>query len=335
MTTIKDVDDSQEEKKFTFDYSFWSHDGFHDVDGYSEPDEPNVKNYADQKYVYSVLGESVLNNAWGGFHCCLFAYGQTGAGKSYSMIGYGKNRGIVPQSCGEIFRRIKENTDPEKQYEVGIQMSEIYMEKVQDLFLPAEKRPKEGLKVRESKTLGVYVEGLTKKVVSSYEEIKAAMDLGEKNRSIGGTLMNATSSRAHTVIAIEFKNITIMGGKKSMKQSVINLIDLAGSEKAEQTGATGDRLQEGCAINKSLSCLGNVISALADKAMGKGKGQVVPFRDSKLTQMLKNALGGNSKTIMICALSPASSNYEETLSTLRYADRAKKIKNKAVINESP
>jgi hypothetical protein len=149
------------------------------------------------------------------------------------MIGYGKNRGIVPLSCSEIFRRIKENTDPEKQYEVAIQMSEIYMEKVQDLFLPAEKRPKEGLKVRESKQLGVYVEGLTKKLVSSYEEIKAAMDLGEKNRSIGGTLMNATSSRAHTVIGIEFKNITIMGGKKSTKQSVINLIDLAGSEKAE------------------------------------------------------------------------------------------------------
>jgi hypothetical protein len=112
-------------------------------------------------------------------------------------------------------------------------------------------------------------------------------------------------------------------------------VDLAGSEKAEQTGATGDRLKEGCAINKSLTCLGNVISVLADKAMGKGKNLVVPYRDSALTRMLQNALGGNSKTIMICALSPADTNYEETLSTLRYADRAKKIQNKAVVNESP
>lgn len=124
-------------------------------------------------------------------------------------------------------------------------------------------------------------------------------------------------------------------GKKSEKFSVINLIDLAGSEKAEQTGATGDRLKEGCAINKSLTCLGNVISVLADKASGKGKNLVVPYRDSALTRLLQNALGGNSKTIMICALSPADTNYEETLSTLRYADRAKKIQNKAVVNESP
>jgi len=113
------------------------------------------------------------------------------------------------------------------------------------------------------------------------------------------------------------------------------LVDLAGSEKAEQTGATGDRLKEGCAINKSLTCLGQVISVLADKAMGKGKNQVVPYRDSALTRMLQNALGGNSKTIMICALSPADTNYEETLGTLRYADRAKKIQNKATVNESP
>jgi hypothetical protein len=119
------------------------------------------------------------------------------------------------------------------------------------------------------------------------------------------------------------------------KLSVINLVDLAGSEKAGQTGASGQRLKEGCAINQSLSSLGNCISVLADKAMGKGKNTVVPYRDSNLTRILQNALGGNSKTIMICAISPASMNYEESVSTLRYADRAKKIQNKAVINESP
>lgn len=160
------------------------------------------------------------------------------------------------------------------------------------------------------------------------------MEEGYKNRSIGSTLMNATSSRAHTIIAIEFKSISIDNGRKSEKLSVINLVDLAGSEKAGQTGATGDRLKEGCAINQSLTVLGQCISVLADKALGKQKGAVVPYRDSALTRILQNALGGNSKTIMICALSPAYMNYEETLSTLRYADRAKKIQNKAVVNES-
>merc|ERR1719401_3049757 len=148
--------------------------------------------------------------------------------------------------------------------------------------------------------------------------------------------MNATSSRAHTVITIAFKQVSTASGATGAKISMINLVDLAGSEKAGQTGATGDRLKEGCAINKSLSALGNVIEKLADKATGKAKGNVViPYRDSKLTRLLQNALGGSSKTVMICAISPASSNYEETLSTLRYADRAKRIKNAATVNENP
>merc|ERR1719326_456016 len=146
--------------------------------------------------------------------------------------------------------------------------------------------------------------------------------------------MNATSSRAHTVLIIEFKQVSTVGGKRGQKVSMMNLVDLAGSEKAGQTGASGDRLKEGCAINKSLSALGNVIEKLAEKSGGK-KGVIIPYRDSKLTRLLQNALGGSSKTIMICALSPASSNYEETLSTLRYADRAKKIKNTATVNEDP
>lgn len=161
------------------------------------------------------------------------------------------------------------------------------------------------------------------------------MDEGYENRSVGSTQMNATSSRAHTIITIELKQVEFENGRKAEKFSVINLVDLAGSEKAGQTGATGDRLKEGCAINKSLTVLGQCISTLADKAIGKAQGTVVPYRDSALTRILQNALGGNSKTIMVCALSPASINYEETLSTLRYADRAKKIKNQAIINESP
>jgi hypothetical protein len=213
-------------------------------------------------------------------------------------------------------------------------MLEIYNEKVQDLLIPISKRSKEGFKIREHKTLGIYVEGLSKHYVDTYPSIEDKMMEGNKNRSIASTEMNASSSRAHTIISIEFKQREVLQGKKREKLSVIHLVDLAGSEKVGKTGATGDRLKEAAGINKSLSVLGLVISTLADKAMGKGKGVVVPYRDSCLTRILQNALGGNSKTLMICAISPATDNYEETLSTLRYADQAKKIQNQAVINES-
>ena len=216
-------------------------------------------------------------------------------------------------------------------------MLEIYNEKVQDLLVTDPKlKPAGGLKVRETPSGAVYVQSLTKHPVDSYEMIQRKTDEGYNNRSIGATLMNQTSSRAHTIITIEFKQVSIeLDGRKTEKLSVINLVDLAGSEKAGQTGATGDRLKEGCAINQSLTTLGTCISVLADKAMGKQKKTVVPYRDSSLTRILQNALGGNSKTIMICAVSPSDMNFEESLSTLRYADRAKKIQNKAVINESP
>lgn len=163
---------------------------------------------------------------------------------------------------------------------------------------------------------------------------KYIKDEGTSNRTIASTNMNATSSRAHTIVTInlvqKYKN---EAGKELAKSSLINLVDLAGSERADQTGATGDRLKEGAAINLSLTALGNVISALADQSTGKNVR--VPYRDSSLTKLLMNALGGNSKTIMIAAISPADINYEESLSTLRYADRAKQIKTKAVVNEDP
>ena len=212
-------------------------------------------------------------------------------------------------------------------------MLEIYNEKVQDLLIKPDKRPPSGLKIRESKVLGIFVDGLSKYPVTSYEQI-SKMDEGYHNRTIGSTLMNATSSRAHTIVTIEFRQVTMIAKKRSEKLSMINLVDLAGSERSGSTGATGDRLKEGCNINKSLLILGNVINCLADKAIAKNKNMLPPYRDSALTRILQNALGGNSKTVMICALSPASINYEETLSTLRYADRAKKIQNKALINES-
>ena len=331
QTVIKD--ELGQPRTFTFDHSFWSHDCYIEQEnGYLSPDSSGK--YADQNLVFETLGKQILDNAWEGYHCCLFAYGQTGAGKSYSMVGYGANKGIVPISCEEIFKRISENKDPSFHYEVEVSMLEIYNEKVQDLLVPINKRPPSGLKIRESKALGVFVSDLTKYPVASYEEISNKMEEGYQNRTIGSTLMNNTSSRAHTIVTVEFKQVQAVGKTKSEKLSKINLVDLAGSERANSTGATGERLKEGCNINKSLLILGNVINTLADKALGKKKDVLPPYRDSALTRILQNALGGNSKTVMICALSPASINYEETLSTLRYADRAKKIQNKAVVNES-
>jgi len=331
---VGDGGKTKDPKKFTFDASFWSHDGFEELPGGYLKASPGSK-YADQQLVFETFGKKVLDNAWEGYHCCLFAYGQTGAGKSYSMVGYGANRGIVPISCEEIFKRIEANADPNLAYEVTASMVEIYNEQVQDLLVHPRERPKKGLDIRESQQLGIYIAGVAKRPVDSYRAIEAVMEEGTENRTVGSTLMNATSSRAHTVITIEFKQVSKVAQCEGVKVSLINLVDLAGSEKAGQTGASGDRLKEGCAINKSLSALGNVIEKLADKAMGKTKSVVIPYRDSKLTRLLQNALGGSSKTVMICAISPASSNYEETLSTLRYADRAKRIKNSAVINENP
>ena len=213
QTICKDVLGTGEEKKFTFDYSFWSHDGYGTrEDGYTYPLDDG-KGYKDQIYVFEKIGKSVLDNAWQGYHTCLFAYGQTGSGKSHSMIGYGTNKGIVPLATDEIFTRIKANTDPEKSYEVTAMMCEIYNEKVQDLMIPVAQRPQAGLKVRESKVLGVFVDGLSKHAVSSFKEIEKVMQVGESHRSKGATLMNAESSRAHTVIQIEFKSIITFQGK--------------------------------------------------------------------------------------------------------------------------
>ena len=326
------INDSGKKRSFTFDHSFWSHDGYiEEKDGCLVAKK---KAYADQDKVYAAVGRQVLNNALNGYHCCLFAYGQTGSGKSYSMIGYGVNRGIVPIISQEIFEKIIENTSESKSFKVKFSMLEIYNEKVQDLMTDMQKRPTGGLKIRESKKYGVFVDKLTKHSVKCYEEIEEKMGEGNKNRTIASTQMNASSSRAHTIISIEFTQKEIIYGNVTEKFSVINLVDLAGSEKVSKTGARGDRLREGSSINKSLTVLGMVICALADISMGK-KNKVIPYRDSALTRILQNALGGNSKTLMICAISPSNDNYDETLSTLRYADQAKKIKCHAKINESP
>ncbi|KAL2152556.1 hypothetical protein VTH82DRAFT_5740 [Thermothelomyces myriococcoides] len=310
------------QKVFAFDKSYWSFD-------------KNAPNYAGQDTLFNDLGKPLLDNAFQGYNNCIFAYGQTGSGKSYSMMGYGKDAGIIPNICQDMFRRIGEmQKDPNVRCTVEVSYLEIYNERVRDLLNPANKG---NLKVREHPSTGPYVEDLAKLVVGSFQEIEHLMDEGNKARTVAATNMNETSSRSHAVFTLmltqkRFDPETKMEMEKAAK---ISLVDLAGSERATSTGATGARLKEGAEINRSLSTLGRVIAALADLSTGKKKkGAVtVPYRDSVLTWLLKDSLGGNSMTAMIAAISPADINYDETLSTLRYADSAKRIKNHAVINE--
>jgi len=313
----------REPKVFAFDKSYWSFD-------------KNAPNYAGQQHLFEDLGKPLLDNAFQGYNNCIFAYGQTGAGKSYSMMGYGKDAGIIPNICQDMFRRINEmQKDPNLHCTVEVSYLEIYNERVRDLLNPANKG---NLRVREHPSTGPYVEDLAKLVVTSFQEIEHLMDEGNKARTVAATNMNETSSRSHAVFTImltqkRYDPETKMEMEKAAK---ISLVDLAGSERANSTGATGARLKEGAEINRSLSTLGRVIAALADLSTGKKKkGTVaqVPYRDSVLTWLLKDSLGGNSMTAMIAAISPADINYDETLSTLRYADSAKRIKNHAVINE--
>ncbi|CAG8518363.1 22733_t:CDS:10 [Dentiscutata erythropus] len=312
-------------KAFTFDKSYWSFD-------------KNDSNYATQAHLYNDLGEELLNHAFEGYNTCIFAYGQTGAGKSYSMMGYGEDKGIIPLTCCELFNRIDRIKDTTVEYQVQVSYIEIYNERVRDLLNP---KNKGNLKVREHPTLGPYVEDLSKLIVNSFQDIENLMDEGNKARTVAATNMNETSSRSHAVFTLLLtqKRHDEMTNMDTEKVSRISLVDLAGSERANSTGATGARLKEGANINKSLTTLGKVIASLADASSGGGKkgakkgDAFVPYRDSVLTWLLKDSLGGNSKTAMIAAISPA--DYDETLSTLRYADAAKRIKNKAVVNEDP
>jgi hypothetical protein len=332
------VDDR--EKKYTFDYAMWSHDGFDTNEkGVFVPKAGNPKNYCDQQRAWDLLGVRILEKAWSGLNTTLFAYGQTGAGKSYTQFGYGANVGIIPKCADELFKRIDTTIaeSPDVSFEVNVRMIEIYCEKLQDLLVQnsSEKGGKD-LKIRQIAGQILIPDAVTEPV-KTYKQIKGHMDRGDSNRAIGGTKMNATSSRAHTVVTINLKKITknpTAGKPPLTMESDINLVDLAGSEKSDQAGTTGDRLKEGNAINQSLTSLGNVIEALAENSK-PGKKKFIPYRDSKLTQMLQEGLGGNSSTIMVCAIRPGLTYYDETNNTLVWADRAKKIKNKPVINESP
>uniref|UniRef100_A0A3Q1CS24 Kinesin-like protein n=1 Tax=Amphiprion ocellaris TaxID=80972 RepID=A0A3Q1CS24_AMPOC len=312
-------------KNFTFDYSYWSHTTTED------------SSFASQRQVYKDIGEEMLLHAFEGYNVCIFAYGQTGAGKSYTMMGKQEpgQEGIIPQLCEDLFQRTGENSDPDLTYSVEVSYMEIYCERVRDLLNP---KSQGTLRVREHPILGPYVEDLSKLAVTGFPDIRDLMDAGNKARTVAATNMNETSSRSHAVFTIVFtqKRRDQMTSLDTEKVSKISLVDLAGSERADSSGAKGTRLKEGANINKSLTTLGKVISALAEmQSSKKRKSDFIPYRDSVLTWLLKENLGGNSRTAMIAALSPADINYEETLSTLRYADRAKQIRCNAVINEDP
>ncbi|XP_032614766.1 kinesin-like protein KIF1B isoform X7 [Hylobates moloch] len=317
-------------KSFSFDYSYWSH---------TSPEDPC---FASQNRVYNDIGKEMLLHAFEGYNVCIFAYGQTGAGKSYTMMGKQEESqaGIIPQLCEELFEKINDNCNEEMSYSVEVSYMEIYCERVRDLLNP---KNKGNLRVREHPLLGPYVEDLSKLAVTSYTDIADLMDAGNKARTVAATNMNETSSRSHAVFTIVFtqKKHDNETNLSTEKVSKISLVDLAGSERADSTGAKGTRLKEGANINKSLTTLGKVISALAEvdnctsKSKKKKKTDFIPYRDSVLTWLLRENLGGNSRTAMVAALSPADINYDETLSTLRYADRAKQIKCNAVINEDP
>ncbi|XP_053099889.1 kinesin-like protein KIF13A isoform X7 [Hemicordylus capensis] len=288
-----------------------------------------------QEVVFKCLGEGILEKAFQGYNACIFAYGQTGSGKSFSMMGNTEQLGLIPRLCCALFQRITSEENDSHTFKVEVSYMEIYNEKVRDLLDP--KGSRQSLKVREHKVLGPYVDGLSQLAVTSFEDIESLMSEGNKSRTVAATNMNEESSRSHAVfnIIITQTLYDLQSGNSGEKVSKVSLVDLAGSERVSKTGAAGERLKEGSNINKSLSTLGLVISSLADQAAGKGKNKFVPYRDSVLTWLLKDNLGGNSQTAMIATISPAADNYEETLSTLRYADRAKRIVNHAIVNEDP
>ena len=319
---LKPPDDSMPLREFNFDYTY---------------DDDSV-----QPTVYQNLGAPLLDKAFGGWNGTIFAYGQTGAGKSFSMTGSSSMPGIIPQMNAEMFDRIAASTaeNPDKLFLVTCSFMEIYNEVLYDLLDPTmgargtnKSRKDSHIDVKEDPKLGVYVAGLQEIGVDTKEKIEKLMDQGNAARAVAATQMNATSSRSHSIFIIRLQQKEVIAGQQKDVRATINLVDLAGSERVAKTGATGDKLKEGANINKSLSALGNVINALAEQAKKPGKKIFIPYRNSKLTRVLQESLGGNSVTVMLAAISPAAYNFEETLNTLQYADRAKAIQLKARKNE--
>ncbi|XP_057259899.1 stAR-related lipid transfer protein 9 isoform X1 [Pezoporus wallicus] len=333
---------------FSFDYCYWSVD----------PEDPK---YASQEMVFQDLGTSVLSGAFRGYNICLFAYGQTGSGKTYTMMGTPASIGLTPRICEGLFARKDDYTDQTASCRVKVSFLEIYNERVRDLLKQSDQKKPYTLRVREHPETGPYVQGLTQHLVTDYKQVVELLEEGIAKRITAATHIHNASSRSHAIFTIHYTQAILENNLPSEIASKINLVDLAGSERADPSYCK-DRITEGANINKSLVTLGIVISTLAQNSQmfsscqsintitsegdsshadspstssisGTRRPAYIPYRDSILTWLLKDSLGGNSKTIMIATISPASSSYNETMSTLRYASNAKNIVNKPRVNE--
>ncbi|KAG1668483.1 hypothetical protein FOA52_005256 [Chlamydomonas sp. UWO 241] len=284
--------------------------------------------------IFDITAKGIIDSAMEGYNGTIFAYGQTGTGKSFTMQGRDEPpelRGITPSSFNYVFEKIG-SIESTHQYMVRASYIEIYNEEIRDLL---SKDHTKRLELKESPDKGVYVKDLIQFVAKGVEQLNSVLKVGGSHRVVGATAMNDDSSRSHSIFTLTIECVEKFDGKNSgdshIRMGKLNLVDLAGSERQNKTGATGDRLKEGIKINLSLTALGNVISALVDG----GKSGHVPYRDSKLTRLLQDSLGGNTKTVMVANIGPADWNFDETLSTLRYANRAKNIQNKPRVNEDP
>ncbi|XP_060790168.1 stAR-related lipid transfer protein 9 isoform X2 [Neoarius graeffei] len=333
--------------EFGFDYCYWSVN-------------PEAPNYASQEEVFQDLGMCVLAGAAEGYNVCLFAYGQTGSGKTYTMMGNPDSIGLTPRICQGLFRSGTDSPNGQN-CRVEVSFLEIYNERVRDLLRGTDQKKPAALRVREHPEKGPYVQGLTQHVVEDYKQAADLLEEGITNRITAATHVHDASSRSHAIFSIQYTQAILENNLPSEIVSKINLVDLAGSERADPNYCR-DRITEGANINKSLVTLGIVISALAQNSqmcsssqsinsmLSEGETSTVgsqssslssssrrhcfiPYRDSVLTWLLKDSLGGNSKTIMLATISPSCSSYNETLSTLRYAAHAKNIVNKPRVNE--
>ncbi|KAF6779295.1 hypothetical protein AHF37_01350 [Paragonimus kellicotti] len=368
-------------REFIFDHTFWSFDKQPTTLGdCSMMHKPDFPNYADQATVYKAIGVPILQRALEGYNACLFAYGMTSSGKTYSITGPARNPGIIPRLVDDLFRRISEREvqqsfifqaalqSSEAKYSVELSYFEIYNERIRDL-LSSEKASPNGLVVHEHPVTGPYVEGLCRIGVHSSTDIKGWIRAGDRQRTVASTEFNERSSRAHTVLTLYLTRRTVAKCSfgdmiESVYTSQLNVVDLAGSERQGSSTIIGDRLNESCQINKSLFALGRVISQLSRclpntpntipvseprpggcrmKAMDFSTPNrvttkrpfYISYRDSLLTWLLKDSLGGNAMTTMLATISPSLLQYEETLATLRYAKKAQSIVNIAIINEDP
>ncbi|XP_008943149.1 PREDICTED: kinesin-like protein KIF15, partial [Merops nubicus] len=290
-----------------------------------------------QESVFSSVAKNIVESCMNGYNGTIFAYGQTGSGKTFTMMGPADSdnfthslRGVIPRSFEYLFfliEREKEKAGSGKSFLCKCSFIEIYNEQIFDLLDSASA----GLFLREHIKKGVFVDGAVEQVLSSAAEAYQVLTMGWKNRRVASTSMNRESSRSHAVFTLTVESMEKINELVNIRSSLLNLVDLAGSERQKDTHTEGLRLKEAGNINRSLSCLGKVITALVD--VGNGKQRHVCYRDSKLTFLLQDSLGGNAKTCIIANVHPGSRCFGETLSTLNFAQRAKLIKNKAVVNE--